>query len=156
MTDHGKEILLFKFPTLTAPTVDLQLKKSGVSMARFIVRAEYSGVCRYEIYVRAIEGAGESNVKIVGAAELQTSAVTVTETPGVLIPSTLTDRTGISILNYQGAGVLFVSEDISKLPEQAWPVPKGGGWSLDITAGVTLYAVSSSGDLDVRIAEAGG
>lgn len=156
MTDNGKEILLFSFPTLAAPTVNLLLKKSGVSMQRFRIVATYTGEVQYEVYVRAIEGAGESSVKVLGANELVTSATTVTTTPGVLIGATLTDRSGITILNYSGSGTLFVSEDQSKLPAQAWPVPPGAGWSLDIAAGVTIYAVSSSGSLDIRIAQAGG
>lgn len=155
MTDFGKEVLLFSFPTISAPTTNLLLKKSGISMARFRVVATYTGGCTYEIYVRAIEGAGESNVRILGSGQLQTSAATVTETPAVLIPSSLVDRNGISFLSYSGTGILFISEDISKLPDQAWPVYPGGGWSLDITAGVTLYAVSSAGTLDIRIAQSG-
>ena len=120
------------------------------------MEATYTGVCEYEVYVRAIEGAGESNVRILGSAELETSQSTVTTTAAVLIPAALEDRNGISILNYSGTGTLFLSEDISKLPGQAWPVPPGGGWSLDIASGVTIYAVSSSGSLDVRIAQSGG
>lgn len=156
LTDNGKEVLLFSFPSLTAPTTNLLLKKSGVSMARFRIVATYTGQVEYEVYVRAIEGAGESSVKIVGANELQTSAGTVTTSPAILIPANLQDRAGISVLNYSGSGTLFISESSAKLPLEAWPVPPGAGWSLDIAAGVTIYAVSSSGSLDVRIAQAGG
>lgn len=156
LTDTGKELELFFFPTVSAPTTSLLLKKAGVSLQRFRVVATYSGVCKYEVYVRAIEGAGESNVKMVGSANLETSAVSVTTTPAVLIASSLVDRNGLSILNYSGGGTLFISEDISKLPAQAWPVAAGGGWSLDVTAGVTIYAVSSAGTLDVRVAQSGG
>lgn len=156
LTDVGKEIDVITFPAITAPTTNLLLKKSGVSMQRFKVTATYTGVCEYEIYIRAIEGAGESSVKIVGSADLETSAATVTTTPAVLIPAALIDRNGLSILNYSGGGTLFISEDSAKLPLQAWPIAEGGGWSLDIASGVTIYAVSSSGSLDVRIAQSGG
>ena len=156
LTDIGKEIEIISFPVISASTTNLLLKKSGVSMQRFKVTATYTGVCEYEIYIRAIEGAGESSVRVLGSAALETSAVTVTTTPAVLIPAALVDRNGLSILNYTGGGTMFISEDISKLPLQAWPVPAGGGWSLDITAGVTIYAVSDSGTLDVRIAQSGG
>ena len=156
LTDNGKEVNIITFPTLSAPTTSLLLKKSGVSMQRFKVTATYSGVCEYEVYVRAIEGAGESSVKIIGSAALETSATTVTTVPGVLVPAALVDRNGLSILNYGGGGTLFISESLAKLTTQAWPVQAGGGWSLDIQAGVTIYAVSSSGSLDVRIAQSGG
>lgn len=156
LTDEGKEAELISFPSISAPTTSLLLKKSGVSLQRFRVEATYTGACTYEVYVRAVESAGESSVRILGSAALETSSETVTTTAGVLIPAALEDRTGISILNYTGVGTLFLSEDISKLPAQAWPVPPGGGWSLDIASGVTIYAVSSSGSLDVRIVQSGG
>jgi hypothetical protein len=155
LTDDGREVELISFPTVSAPTTSLLLKKSGVSLQRFRVEATYTGICEYEIYVRAIESAGDSSVRLLGAAQLETSAISVTTTPAVLLPASLEDRNGISVLNYSGAGTLFLSEDISKLPAQAWPVPPGGGWSLDVTAGVTIYAVSSSGSLDIRVAQSG-
>lgn len=155
LTDNGKEVLLFSFPSISAGTTDLLLKKSGVSMQRFRIQATYTGECSYEIYVRAIEGAGESNVKIIGSASLYTSSSPVTSTPAVLIPAALTDRNGMTIKNYSGGSTLFVSEDITKLPLDAWPITSGEVWSMDVGAGVTIYAVSASNPLDVRIAESG-
>lgn len=156
LTDTGKEVELVSFPTISAPTTSLLLKKTGVSLQRFRVEATYTGSCQYEVHVRAIENSGESSVKVLGSAALETSAATVTTTPAVLIPAALEDRNGVAILNYSGTGILYISEDISKLPAQAWPVPPGGGWSLDVTSGVTIYAVSSNGSLDVRLAQSGG
>lgn len=156
MTDTGKEILLFSFPTLSAPTTNILLKKSGVSMQRFRVSATYSGSVSYEVYVRAIQGAGESSVRVVGPTTLATSQITVGETPAVLIPASLSDRAGITLLNYSGSGTLFVSESEDKLPEEAWPIPPGAGWSLNLSGGAVLYGVSSSGSLDIRIAQSGG
>ena len=156
LTDDGREVELISFPTVSSPTTSLLLKKSGVSLQRFRVEATYTGVCEYEVYVRAIESSGESSVRLLGSAQLETEAATVTTAAGVLIPAALEDRNGISILNYTGAGTLFLSEDITKLPARAWPVPPGGGWSLDIASGVTIYAVSSSGSLNVRIVQSGG
>lgn len=156
LTDTGKEAELITFPTVSAPTTALLLKKSGVSMQRFRVEATYTGVCEYEVYVRAIDSAGESNVKIIGAAEFETDSVEVTETAGILLPAALEDRNGVSILNWDGTGTLYVSDDITKLPDRAWPVPPGAGWSLDVSSGVTIYAVSDDGTLDVRVVQAGG
>lgn len=155
LTDNGKESLLFSFPVLTSPSTDLLLRKSGVSMQRFRVKAEYTGVCSYEVYVKALSGAGESSVKIVGSNALVTDKVIVTTTPAVLIPAALQDRNGLSLISYTGSGTLFISEDITKLPARAWPIAAGGGWSLDVQAGVTLYAVSSSGNIEIRIVQSG-
>jgi hypothetical protein len=156
LTDEGKEVLLFSFPSITGPSTLLLLRKSGVSLQRFRVVATYTDVCSYEIYIRATEGSGESSVRILGSAALETDSIEVTTTPDVLVPSALVDRSGLSLLNYSGGGILYISEDITKLPARAWPVQAGGGWSLDIAAGVTIYAVSSAGTLDVRIAQSGG
>lgn len=156
LTDTGKEVDVINFPTLSAPTTDLLLKKSGVSMQRFKVIATYTGSCDYEIYVRAIEGAGESSVRVIGAANLETDAIVVTTSPSILIPAALEDRSGISILNYAGGGTLFVTEDSGKLTARSWPIPSGGGWSLDVAAGVVIYAQTDSGVLDVRLAQSGG
>lgn len=60
LTDSGKEVLLFSFPTIAAPSTELLLKKSGTSLQRFRIVATYTGVCNYEVYVRAVEGAGDS------------------------------------------------------------------------------------------------
>lgn len=156
LTDNGKEVLLFSFPSISAPTVNLLMKKSGISMQRFRVVATYTGSCSYEVYIRAVAGAGESSTRIIGAANLSTSSATVTTTPSVLIASALTDRNGLTLRNYAGGGVLHVSESLSKLTADSWPVGPGEVWSLDIAAGVTIYAVASSGSIDVRIAESGG
>jgi hypothetical protein len=156
LTDNGKELLLFSFPDITSVSTNLLLRKAGVSMQRFKVVATYTGTCSYEVHVRAVDGAGESSVKILGSTALVTDTLTVTTTPAILIPAALQDRNGLSLLNYSGGGTLFVSEDITKLPARAWPIQPGGGWSLDIQAGVTIYAVSSSGTLEIRSAESGG
>jgi hypothetical protein len=156
LTQEGREVELFSFPLVVAGTTNLLLRKSGVSLQRFKVLATYSGVATYEVYIRAVEGAGESSVKIVSSGSLVTSALSISTTPSILIASSLGDRTGITIKNYSGGGTLFISESLAKLPAQAWPLGVGEVWSLDIQAGVTLYGVSSSGIINVRVAEAGG
>ena len=156
LTGEGKESdEIISFPTVSAGTLKLLLKKAAISLQRFKVIVNYTGVCEYEVYVRAVEGSGEASVRIIGPAELVTSAEIVTVTPGVLLAPSLTDRQGLIIKNFQGTGILYVSEDQAKLPDQAWPITPGETFFLDVASGVTLYAVSSSGDLDVRIAEAG-
>lgn len=155
MTDNGKEVLLFTFPTLTAPTVNLLLKKSGISMQRFRVVATYSGICDYEVYIRAVEGAGESSARILGSDSLRTTSAAVTTSPALLIPASLTDRNGLVIKNWSNAGNLFVSEDSGKLPADAYPLGPKDALALDVAAGVEIYAVSDLGTLDIRIAESG-
>lgn len=155
LTDTGKETKLFTFPTLTGPSTELLLRKSGNSMQRYYVKAEYTGVCQYEVYVRAIEGAGESSARILGSDSLRTSSSAVTTTAAVLIPASLTDRSGLVIKHWGGTGNLFLSEDITKLPSAAYPLSPKDAIAMDVAAGVTIYAVSDSGSLDIRVAESG-
>lgn len=157
LTDTGKELLLFSFPVLSAPSASLLLKKAGISMARFIVRATYTGICSYEIYVKATQGAGESSVKIVGAATLKASQITVGTSPTLLVPVSLTDRNGIIIKNWNTNGALYVADAAGDdTVGNAYPIAPGEALSVDIASGVAFYGVAASGTVDVRILEAGG
>lgn len=156
LTEEGKESEIIVFPQVSSGTASLLLKKAAVTLQRFKVTATYTGVCEYEVYVRAIEGAGEASVVIVGPANLSTSSATVTTTPGVLLAPTLTDRQGVALKNMSSTATIYVSEDQAKLPGDAWPIGPGETWGLDVASGVTLYAVASAGSVNVRIAEVGG
>lgn len=157
LTDTGKELLLFSFPTLSAPSASLLLKKAGISMSRFLVRATYTGICSYEAYVRAVTGAGESSVKIVGADTLQASQITVGTSPTVLVPVSLVDRNGIIIKNWNTSGALYIADAAADDTVAAgYPIAPGEALSIDIAGGVAIYGRSASGTVDVRILEAGG
>lgn len=156
LTDAGKELEIISFPAVTGATTNLLLKKAAISLQRYKVQAVYTGICDYEIYVRAVEGAGEASARILGSDSLVTSQATVNSTPAPLIPSSLTDRTGLVIKHWGGAGNLYVSESLAKLPGEAYPMGPRDALALDISAGVTVYAMSDGDPLDIRIAEAGG
>lgn len=155
LTEDNQSRFEFSFPAVSGPTLQYLQRKSGVKFQRFRVVATYDDVTSYEIYVRAVSNAGESSTSILGAASLSTSHVDISTAPSVLIPSALEDRNGLTIKNWTGAATLYVSESLAKLPADAWPLTPGEVWSLDVAAGVTIYAVSSSGVIDVRIAQSG-
>lgn len=156
LTDNGKQVLLFSFPTITSGSTDLLLKKSGISLQRFSVVVTYTGICSYEMYVRAIEGAGESSTQIVGAANLVVSQTVVGTSATILIPSSLTDRAGLVVRNWSGTGTLYVGESLVKAdPSIGYPIAPKEQLGLDVAAGAVIYAISDSGNLDIRIAEAG-
>ena len=150
----SQEYQILQFPDLTAPTTQLLVSKAAVTMQRFRVYAAYTGAVSYEIYVRALASAAAADVSIQGSKSLVTSQITVGTTPVVLIPSALTDRTGLVVKQWQGSGNLYMSEDSGKLPGSAWPLAPKDALALDVAAGVTIYALSDSGDIDVRLAEA--
>lgn len=156
LTDNGKEVLLFSFPVLSAPTANLLLKKSGVSMSRFRVVATYTGICDYEVYVRAVTGAGESSTRLLGSSNWQVSQTTATTSPAVLIASSLTDRNGVLIKNWNTTGVLYIGESLAKAdPAIGYPLGAKDALAMDIAAGTEVYAVADTGTIDVRIAESG-
>ncbi len=155
-TEEGKSLLLFTFPTISAPTTELVLKKSGVSMSRFRIVATYTGICQYEVYVRAINGIGESNVRILGGNGFRVSKQSVGTSAVQLVPASLTDRTGIIIKNWSLAGNLYLAEtSVKATSNDGYPVAPRDNVTLDVAAGVEVWAISDSGTLDIRLGEAG-
>lgn len=53
--DDGKEKLVFSFGPVASVSTELVSQLTGVINARLRIEAVYTGVCNYEIYVRAIE-----------------------------------------------------------------------------------------------------
>lgn len=155
LTDVGKEALLFSFPVVSASTTNLLLKKAAISLQRFRIVATYTGICNYEVYVRAVEGAGESSSVIQGAGSLTSDQTSIGTTPTILIASILTDRQGLVVKNWSTTGNLFISESAGKLPGQGWPLAPKDAIALDVGAGTAIYGVSDAGTLDIRILQAG-
>lgn len=157
LTDTGKQISVVKFPIVSGATVNLLLRKSAVSMQRFRVVATYSGVCSYEVYIRAIQGAGESSSKITGASTWSVSQSTVTATPDVLIASTLTDRAGVLIKNWDVAATIYIADTLLKATTGlGYPLAPRDALALDLTAGAAVFAVSDMPTADIRVVQAGG
>lgn len=157
LTDTGKETLLFSFPSISAGTTSLLLKKSGVSLQRFRIQATYSDACSYEVYVRAVEGIGESSTAILGSNTWKVSQTDVTTTPAVLIASSLTDRNGVLIKNWSTSSTIYVGESLGKADTSiGYPLAPRDAVAMDIAAGAAVYAVSDTGTADIRVAESGG
>jgi hypothetical protein len=155
LTDTGREVLLFSFPDVSSGTTNLLLKKSGVSLQRFRIQATYSGACDYEVYVRAVEGLGESSTKILGSENWRVSQTTVTSSPAVLIPASLSDRSGVLIKNWSTNQDVFIGESLAKAdPLVGYPLAPRDAVAMDIAAGAAVYAVGT-GSADIRIVESG-
>jgi hypothetical protein len=132
------------------------LKKSGIAMSRFRVVATYTGICQYEVYIRAIEGAGESSVRILGSNGFQVTQLTVPAVATELLPASLTDRTGVIIKNWSTTTNMYVAESSVKATVAGgYPVAPRDNVTLDVAAGVSIWAISESGTVDVRLGESG-
>lgn len=175
LTDTGKEALLFSFPTQSGPTVELQLQKSGPLVQRFRVVATYTGICDYEVYVRATQSAGTQDVNILGQpidvtvvggevdveiqppSEWETSQATVTDTAALLIAAAIADRKGILIKNWSTDTDVFLGESLlAANSASGYPLSARDAIALDLAAGSTVYAVAETGETaDIRIVQAG-
>lgn len=148
---------IITFPVLNAPTVNILLRKAAVSMQRFRITATYSGVCTYKVYVRAIEGAGESSARILGSSDWRVSQLTVGTSPVILIAASLDDRSGILVKNWSVTQTIYISEDSIKADAAVgYPLAPRDALALDIAAGAQVWAVSDAAGADIRLAEAGG
>lgn len=157
LTDAGKEVEVIRFPTLSTNTTNLLLRKSAVSLQRFRIVATYTGVCSYEVYVRAIEGAGESSSKILGSDNWKVSQVTVGTSAMILVPAALTDRSGILVKNWSVTQTVYIAETLVKATNAVgYPLAPRDALALDIAAGASVYAISDGAGADLRLAEAGG
>lgn len=155
-TDTGKDVLLFSFPVLNAGTTDLLLKRASIATQRVYIKATYAGACDYEVYVRAISG-GISDARILGAGSLRVSQADIPPVATLLIPAALTDRAGIVIKNWSTSGNLYLAESLAKaIAMGGWPLAPRDIIAMDVDAGVSIYAISDAGTLDIRIIEAGG
>lgn len=157
LTDEGKEVELFHFPDIVAGSTNLLLKKSGVSLQRFRIQANYTGACDYEIYVRAVQGLGESSTRILGASDWRVSQQNVGTTPVILIGASLEDRNGVLVKNWDDTGTLYISESLlTATAGTGYPLAPKDALALDIAAGASVYAVGDEPVVDVRITESGG
>lgn len=173
MTDTGKEVLLFVFPVIAAPTVALLLQRSGDTLQRFRVVADYTGVCDYEVYIRATESGGTQDVNILGQpidvnvindidvtivppSQWTTSQFTVTSTPALLIAASISDRKGLLIKNWSTDTDVFIGESLAAATSLlCYPLSARDAVALDLTAGSSVYAATASGTADIRIVQAG-
>lgn len=155
LTDAGKEVEIISFPVVSAPTVELLLRKAAISLQKFRVQVDYTGACSFEIYARAVSG-GESSARILGSDSWTVTQATVGTLAVELIPAALTDRQGLVLKNWSGTQTIYVAESLVKAAVgTGYPLAPKDALALDIAAGASVYAVSDGAGADIRIAQAG-
>ena len=157
---QGIRTSVIKFPSLSAPTAELLLRKAAATMQKVIVKATYTGTCSFIVRARGTS-TGVASVTIEGSSNWEVSRTSVTSTAAVLIPAALTDRRGILVENVSDisgtAGIIYVSETLAKATTGlGHPVRSGGNYAIDLAAGGEVYAVSDGGTVAVSVIEAGG
>lgn len=151
-----RRALAFAFPSLSATTTDLLLRRGAVTTEQVEIEVTYSAACSFEIWARAIYS-GTTDTKILGASSLRVSQIDVTTTPVILIPASLNDRAGIVIKNWSTGADLYVGESAAKAdPLVGYPLAARDGLAIDLAAGQVIWGVASTGTVDVRLGESGG
>jgi hypothetical protein len=154
-TEEGKETSIISFPPITGPTSELLLRKAAATMSNIRVLVTATGPAVFDLRARGLSS-GETSVKILGAAEVTTSQLTVGLTPTALLPATLTDRLGVVIRNWSSTDTLFVAESVPKTTTSlGYPLAPGESMGIDLQAGQTLFGVANPSSVDVRIMQAG-
>lgn len=153
MTDSGKEVGVINFPVLSAPTSELLLKKAAAVMSRVRVVATYTGATVFEVRARGIN-AGETSVKILGASGGNVGPVSITATASLVFPISLTDRNGLIIKHNSPSGILYLGFSLAQATAvDGYPLYPYESLGIDLGGGATLYAMASTGTIDVRTME---
>lgn len=155
-TEEGKELRVIAFPTITSVTTELILRKAAACMSRVYVKVVNTGACTYEVRARGIT-AGELSVRIQGASQGSASSTTVTTTPAPLIPVNLNERSALIIKNFNDStGTLFIGFTLAEATvADGYPIRPTESLGIDIESGTSIYAVSDTGTVDVRLLQAG-
>lgn len=154
--DDGQELEIISYPTISAPTTSLVMKKTAQTLQRVRVEVTYTGACSFNIRARGISG-GAASVSILGASNASATAATVTTTAGVLVPSALTDRAGVVLKNNNLSGTMYVGFSLAEAAvSTGYPIGPQEALALDVDSGVEVFAVADAGTIDVRLLEAGG
>lgn len=153
--ESGQSVQVQSFPPLTAPTSNLLLRKPAAVMNNCFIRIQHTGAATFEIRVKGIS-AGETSTRILGANEARAFKATVGLTPAILIPTSLTDRIGLAIKNWQSGAIIYVGFSAAEATStDGWPVAYQEGFAVDLAAGQAVWASSTVAGSDVRIVEAG-
>jgi hypothetical protein len=164
--ETGEEVLLTTFPTLSAPTADIVVKKAATIAQRIKIVATYTGTASYKIVVRGLRaGELDATVTIVGANNSKFTGVEVGTSATILLASSLTDRQGFVIKNWHedGNAILYIADSLIAAVAgngHAYPLARGEALPADLQSGVDLYAIFDTANItpgykNVRIIEGG-
>jgi hypothetical protein len=156
VTDNNqdvKQLPVITFPTITAATSNLVIRKAAAVMSRIRVEATYTGAATFQVWARGV-GSGETSVRILGAANGQASQTDVGTTASLLVGAAVNDRTGIIIRNNNPSGVLYLGFSVAETTlANGYPLGPGENVSMDMAADAQIYGIADVGTIDTRIME---
>lgn len=157
-TKQGHRKLIDSFPTVSAPTSELLIRKQIEVFDHVEVEVITTDAACYEIRAKGTES-GLASVSIVGAGDWQVTNVSVAASPMLIIGAGLTARTGLLLRNTNfGTGdILQVAESAAKLTGGIYAsVLPGESIQPDLDAGNEVWGQSSTGNsIRIEIVEVG-
>ena len=155
--DDGQELQIISFPTVSAPTTSLVMKKAAQTLQRVRVEVIYTGACQFNVRARGISG-GAADVRILGASTASASQTTVGTSATTIVPAALTDRKGVVVKNNNtGTGTIYLGFTAGEASlTSGYPIGPQEALALDVDSGVAVYGIADTGTIDVRLLEAGG
>jgi hypothetical protein len=149
------EVLLYSFPTISAPSTDLLIQTAAATTARVRIKATWTGACKFDVQARAING-GTSKTQVITANEVQTDQITINSGPAqVLIPASLVDNIGFQLRNWSTNGaIVYISTDpLKAVPSLGYPMGPGDVVSISVKGGQAWFASANINGADLRILE---
>lgn len=156
-TSPAHEVLLFSFPTVSAPTTDLLIQTAAATTARVRIKATWTGACKFDVQARAING-GTSKSIAVTTASIEMEQKTINAGPAqVLMTASIVNSVGFLVKNWSTNGaVVYVAETLAKATLGAgFPLAPGDSFDVSVRAGQTYYATASINGADLRIIRGG-
>jgi hypothetical protein len=84
------------------------------------------------------------------------SQVNVDTTASAVLTSAIAERVGVMVRNNHSSSTLYLGFTEAEATVLAgWPIKAGETWTGDLAPGISLYGISSSGTIDVRIMQGG-
>lgn len=153
--NEDEDLEIITFPALSAPTTNMLLKKSSLTLNKIKVVVTYTGACDYTILARGIESA-DSTVSIAGANSASASQKDVGVTALELIPASLLDRKGLILRNNSETAIVYIGyTEAEATIANGFPLYAKDAIPVDVEAGVDVWAISTEAATDIRIMEAG-
>lgn len=152
-SNDTESVDVITFPTISAPTTDLLLKKAAIVMGYVTVTVTFSGACDFVVKARGIS-VGEASVKLLGQNAAINYTTNVTNVTAPIIPAALADRAGIALHNTSTTQIVYMGFH-TPLTDADWEIAPGEKLGLDVAAGVAVYGLVGAGTVVVKVLEMG-
>ena len=147
--------LIDTFPTISAPTTELFLRKEVEVFEHLEFEIECTGDAEIDLRAKGLS-AGELSVTLQGADSWNVQNFTIGTTETLLIAAELADRNGLMIrnANFTGTEILEIAESEAKLLADVWSsILPGEAIQPDLRAGNEVWARSNTGTIRVEVVE---